>query len=181
MTGSWLRRTVFAAVLTLCAAGSALAQSATTVILVRHAEKVDDSADPVLSDAGAARAEALAEALADAGVSAIITTQFERTRRTAAPLGERVGITPTIVAATGRTHVADVAARVRELGPGTVVVVGHSNTVPAIIRALGGPDVGEIPDSAYDHLFVLALGENGARLIRSRYGDASTAESGKAH
>ena len=180
MNGSWLRRAMFAAVLTLCAAGSALAQSATTVILVRHAEKVDDSADPVLSDAGTARAEALADALADAGVTAIITTQFERTRRTGAPLGERVGITPIVVAATGRTHVDDVAARVRELGPGTVVVVGHSNTVPAIIRALGGPDVGEIPDSAYDHLFVLTLGEDGVRLIRSRYGDASAEGVGKA-
>ena len=181
MNGSWLRRTLFAAVLTLCAAGSALAQTTTTVILVRHAEKVDDSADPVLSDAGTARAEALADALEDAGVSAIITTQFERTRRTAAPLGARAGITPTVVAATGRTHVADVAARVRELGPGTIVVVGHSNTVPAIIRALGGADVGEIADSAYDHLFVLTLDEDGVRLIRTRYGAASGAESGKAH
>ncbi|HSK18003.1 MAG TPA: histidine phosphatase family protein [Longimicrobiales bacterium] len=180
MTGSWLRRTLFTAALTLCAAGSGLAQATTTVIVVRHAEKVDDSADPVLSDAGNARAEALADALADAGVSAIITTQFERTRRTAAPLGERVGVTPTVVAANGRTHVADVAARVRELGPGTVVVVGHSNTVPAIIRELGGPDVGEIPDSSYDHLFVLTLGEDGVRLIRSRYGDGS-AGSGKPH
>ena len=180
MTGSWLRRTLFAAVLTLCAAGSALAQATTTVIVVRHAEKVDDSADPVLSDDGAARAEALAAALADAGVSAIITTQFERTRRTAAPLGERVGITPVVVAATGRTHVDDVATRVRELGPGTIVVVGHSNTVPAIIRALGGPDVGEIPDSAYDDLFILTLDEDVVRLIRSRYGDESGGESGKA-
>jgi broad specificity phosphatase PhoE len=173
MHTSWLHRLVFAAVFTLCTAGGVLAQTATTVIVVRHAEKVDDSADPVLSDAGNARAQALADALADAGVSAIITTQYERTRRTAGPLGDRVGIVPMVVAASGRSHVDDVAARVREHAPGTIVIVGHSNTVPAIIRALGGPDIGEIADSSYDDLFVLTLGEDGARLIRTRYGDAN--------
>jgi broad specificity phosphatase PhoE len=170
MQMSWLRRLALATVLTLCAAGTALAQSS-TVILVRHAEKVDDSADPVLSDAGNARAAALADALADAGVTAILTTQFQRTRRTAAPLGEHIGIAPLVVAAAGRSHVDDVAAKVREHAPGTILVVGHSNTVPAIIRALGGPDVGEITDSSYDDLFILTLDENGTRLIRTRYGN----------
>lgn len=166
---SWLRCFALAAVLSLCSAGTALAQSA-TVVVVRHAEKVDDSADPLLSDAGKARAQALAEALASAGVTAILTTQYERTRRTAAPLAERVGIEPIVVAAGGRGHVDDVAARVRELGTGTIVVVGHSNTVPAIIRALGGPDIGEIPDGSYSDMFVLTLDAGGTRLIRTRYG-----------
>lgn len=167
---SWLRRITLALLFTLGAAGCVLGQSTATVIVVRHAEKLDDSTDPALSDAGNARARALAEALADAGVSAIITTQYERTRSTAGPLGERIGIEPVIVAAAGRSHVDDVAARVRELAPGTIVVVGHSNTVPAIIRALGGPDVGEIADNSYDDLFVLMLSEDGTRLIRARYG-----------
>jgi broad specificity phosphatase PhoE len=177
MAGSRVRGVVLAAMLMLCTAGSALAQSqsqsqsrsGTTVVLVRHAEKVDDSADPLLSDAGIERAASLATALADAGVSAIVTTQYQRTRNTAAPLGERTGIAPVVVAASGRSHAEEVAARVRELAPGTIVVVGHSNTVPAIIRALGGPDVGEIPDSAYDDLFVLMLDEDGVRLIRTKY------------
>lgn len=165
-----LRPFVWTAVLTLCAAGSALAQS-TTVVVVRHAEKVDDSSDPLLSAAGSARAQALADALAHAGVSALITTQYQRTRLTAAPLGERVGIVPTVVAASGRTHAEEVAARVRELADGgTIVVVGHSNTVPGIIRALGGPDIGAIEDAEYDHFFVLTLSDAGVRLIRSRYG-----------
>lgn len=170
MSVQWLRRAVIAAALTLCAAGAALAQS-TTVVLVRHAEKADDSADPVLSETGSARARALADALADAGVTAIFTTQFQRTRLTAAPLGELVGVEPAVIAATSGSHIADVAARVREAAKGgTVLVVGHSNTVPAIIRALGGPDVGQIPDSQYHDLFVLTLSDDGARLIRGTYG-----------
>lgn len=169
MKMSWLHRLVVGTLLTLCAAGTALAQSS-TIIVVRHAEKVDDSADPMLSHDGHARAQALADALADAGVTAIVTTQYERTRRTAAPLAERTGIVPVVVAAAGQGHVDDVAARVRELGPGTIVVVGHSNTVPAIVRALGGPDVGQIPDSSYHDMFVLTVDENGTRLVRARYG-----------
>ncbi|MBR9988675.1 MAG: histidine phosphatase family protein [Gemmatimonadetes bacterium] len=171
-----LRRLVLAAAFSLFAAGSALAQAGTTVIIVRHAEKVDDSADPLLSDAGIVRAHALADALSDAGVSAIVTTQYQRTQHTAAPLGERIGIEPIVVTASGGGHAAEVAARVRQLAPGTIVVVGHSNTVPAIIRALGGPDVGEIPDPAYDHLFVLTLSEAGVQLIRTRYGAAGASQ-----
>jgi broad specificity phosphatase PhoE len=105
-------------------------------------------------------------------VTAIFTTQYERTRMTAAPLGERIGIAPEVVAASGRTHADDVAARVREHPDGTIVVVGHSNTVGAIIRALGGPDVGNIADADYDHMFVLTIDAGAVRLIRSRYGSA---------
>jgi broad specificity phosphatase PhoE len=168
-----LRRLAVVIALLLVTAAGAAAQNA-TVVLVRHAEKADASADPVLSEAGKARALALADALADAGVGAIITTQFQRTRLTAAPLGERVGVTPAVVtAASGRDHAEDVAAKVRELAEsGTVVVVGHSNTVPAIVKALGGPDVGAIDDSSYDNLFVVTITEAGTRVIRTRFGAA---------
>ena len=51
----------------------------------------------------------------------------------------------------------------------TVVVVGHSNTVPMIIKALGGPDIGAIPETEYDNLFTVISDSTGVRLIRSRY------------
>jgi phosphohistidine phosphatase SixA len=140
----------------------------TTVILVRHAEKVDDSRDPALNALGLQRAEALAAALADAGVDVVMTTQFQRTRDTAAPLAAQLGIAPTVIESAGAGHAADVAARVREHPGCTVVVVGHSNTIPAIIAALGGPEL-TIEDDEYFHLFVLHLSDDGVRLIRSRY------------
>ncbi|HEX6306946.1 MAG TPA: histidine phosphatase family protein [Longimicrobiales bacterium] len=168
MRGSWLRHSAVTAVLMVCTAGAVPAQS-TTVVLVRHAEKVDDSADPELSAAGNARAVALADVLADGGVSAILTTQYRRTRMTATPTAERSGVAVEVVAASGSGHAAAVAVRVRELANGgTILVVGHSNTVPAIIRALGGPDV-QIAGEEYYHLFVLTLDGSGARLIRGRY------------
>lgn len=157
----------------LIAAGRTAAQT-TTVIVVRHAEKVDDSADPLLSEAGTARAQALAEALRDAGVTAIYTTQFQRTRLTAEPLARATAITPLVIGAgsPSQTHVERIADRVRESDAGGIVlVVGHSNTVPLIVSALGGPDVGTIEDDEYDHMFVLTLRPDASPLlVRAQYG-----------
>lgn len=142
------------------------------VILVRHAERAAEPAgDPGLSEVGAARAQALERALRDAGVTAIVTTQLRRTRETAMPLATARGITPEAVSTIGAgpAHVASVVAAVRKHPGGVVLVVGHSNTIPAIITALGGPAMPDLCDFAFSDLFVIAPGE-GARLVRSRYG-----------
>lgn len=172
-----LRSLVVAAALALPAAAGA---QATTVILVRHAEKAvaaPGDNDPLLSEAGIARARALRDALADAGVQAVIVTPFKRTRLTATPAMEQRGLQPQVVATTP-THVADVAKAVREHKGKTVLVVGHSNTIPAIVGALGGPKLPDLCDAQYAQLFTLVIPETGApALVRSQYGaaDAPTA------
>jgi broad specificity phosphatase PhoE len=150
-------------------AGAPLHAQTKTVVLVRHAEKVDDSRDPALSADGLRRADALAAALADAGVDAIFTTQFQRTRDTAAPLARLLGIEPVVITASGGGHAQDVAAHVRDHEAATILVVGHSNTVPAILEALGAPPVDAIADDEYFHLFIVQISPAGVRLIRSRY------------
>ncbi|MEJ7809335.1 MAG: histidine phosphatase family protein [Gemmatimonadaceae bacterium] len=152
----------------------------TVVLLVRHAEKaVEPGNDPSLSVAGEARAKALAEALRDAGVQAIVTTQLKRTRLTAQPLAESLKLTPEVVPAGGAAHADSVAAAVRRHAGHTVLVVGHSNTVPAIIAALGGPKLPDICDAEHANLFVVVIPEGGpARLVRSRYGTADTVAAG---
>jgi broad specificity phosphatase PhoE len=145
----------------------------TTVIVVRHAEKVDDSRDPALSEAGVRRAAALADALADAGVQAIYTTQFRRTRDTAAPLAALLQLEPVVIESAGNAAegATSLAGRVMEREAGrTVLVVGHSNTVPLIIQALGGPDIGGIEDAEYTGIFIVIIDGNGTRLIRAGYG-----------
>ena len=144
----------------------------TVVILVRHAEKGTQPAqDPPLTEAGQARANALAGVARQAGVTAIITTQFERTRKTAEPTAIELKITPEVVQAGGATHAKTVADMVLKHAGGTVLVVGHSNTIPAIVGALGAPQPKDLCDSEYDQVFTLVLGDSGApRLIRSRYG-----------
>lgn len=155
--------------------GPAPAEGDRVVVLVRHAEKAaEPGSDPELSEAGKARARALASALEDADIDAIVTTQFKRTRDTAAPVAKVRGLTPIVVPAGGNTaeHAGRVARAVRALPAGSVIlVVGHSNTVPAIISALGGPEIPELCESEYAGLFVVVAGGGGpARLIRSRYG-----------
>ena len=150
----------------------------TTVILVRHAEKGDAPAtDPGLTEGGAARARALMTIARDAGVTAVITTQFVRTRETGRPTAEALGITPELARASGSAaqHAQDVARMVQAHAGGVVLVVGHSNTIPAIVAALGAPQPPPICDSEYDGLYVVVVNASGpAHLIRGRYGKPSS-------
>ena len=148
----------------------------TVVLLVRHAEKgAQPPQDPPLSEAGSARAQALVAVARDAGVSAIITTQYLRTRSTAEPTAVALKVTPEIVqAGPVPQHAKAVAEQVMKHAGGTVLVVGHSNTIPAIVGALGAPQPRDLCDSEYDQVFVVVLGDAGPpRLIRSRYGMAN--------
>ena len=154
--------------------------AATTVILVRHAEKAAAPADdPGLTDAGQARARALAEIARDAGVTAIITTQFARTRETARLAAEAVGVTAEVARAGGAQHAQEVAGLIRAHAGGVVLVVGHSNTVAAIIAALGAPQPPAICDGEYDNLYIMTMPASGpARVIRARYGEPSPITAG---
>jgi broad specificity phosphatase PhoE len=160
----------------LLSTASVSAAQPSMVILVRHAERAAaPTGDPVLTEAGVQRALDLAAALADAKVGSIITTQFQRTQLTARPLAEARHMTPIIVNASGgAAHIDAVAAAVRARPAGEVVlVVGHSNTIPAIIAALGGPRLPDLCDAQYASLFVLRPEADGAAaLVRSRYGVA---------
>ena len=166
-------------VLALVLTGAAPSQPAapsTVVLIVRHAERAPGSGDVPISDAGQARAQALAEVGRVAGVSAVITTQFQRTQQTAAPLATALGLTPAVVAAQADAakHAADVAAAVRAQAGKTVLVVGHSNTVPAIVAALGGPRFKDFCEPEYDNLIVMVLdAESGVRTVRTKYGTAT--------
>jgi broad specificity phosphatase PhoE len=148
-------------------------------ILIRHAEKgVDPGDDPPLSAAGTERAQALATALQDAGVEAIITTQMRRTRDTAQPLATARGLTPEVVpvkSGEAEANAKAVAASVRRHVGGIVLVVGHTSTIPAIIAALGGPRIPTICESTFANLFILVPADGKARLVRSRYGAADPA------
>jgi 2,3-bisphosphoglycerate-dependent phosphoglycerate mutase len=135
-----------------------------TVFIVRHAEKADDSKDAELSEAGRARAEALANMLRDSKISVIYTTEFKRTQQTAAPLAKALGVTVTTLPSENQ------AALVAKLRTSTAnsLVVGHGNTIPDVIKSLGISEPVNIPDSDYDNLFVVPLGEK-PNLIRLHY------------
>jgi broad specificity phosphatase PhoE len=139
------------------------------VIFVRHAEKEAAPQDnPSLTPAGRERAAALVQVVevltAKVPLRAIFTTDFARTRETAAPLAAATHIAPTVTN-------DDPMARIRAMRGGTVVIVGHSNTLPAFIEALGGPAGIVIGDAEFSHLFVLsAPATRQAKLASLSYG-----------
>ena len=171
-----MKRLLLAAALSLATALPAMAQ---TVIIVRHAEKADPAAgldaDPLLSEAGQGRARALAAELADAHPSVILTSPLQRTILTAAPTAEYHSVTSEAVPLNGgvQAHLGAIVARVQALPEdATVLIVGHSNTVPLIARALGYAEAADMPECEYDRMTTLHLTADGAAHGQvSRYGE----------
>src|SRR5437763_8929392 len=146
----------------------------TTIILIRHAEKIIDPNNPDvdLSSAGQARAQELARMFGDAGISAIYATQYKRTQETVKPLADKLGVAVNVV---NSKDTADLLTQIRAQHSGqTVFIAGHNNTVPEIIFALGGPRYPIIPESEYDNLFVVTVYRTGqAKVVKMKYGNTS--------
>jgi phosphohistidine phosphatase SixA len=154
-----------------------IAEAQQTVIFVRHAERADGGAgaqpsqpgmtaapaDPLLSAAGEARAARLATMLADAGITAIYTTEFRRTQDTAKPLAAKLGLKPQVTVA--NDPVALVTRVKAEQPKGVVLIVSHSNRVPDAIKAFGGREV-KIADDDYSGIYILTPATGALTLIR---------------
>lgn len=153
----------------VCAAAAWGEVAPLTVFVVRHAEKAAAPADdPLLGAAGRLRAESLADMLADAGVQAIYSSPTTRTRQTVEPLASRLHLTVRTVQARAT---AELARRILGGAERVVLVAGHSNTVPEIVRALGGGDVASIGDAEYDNLYIVHITAAGAATtLRLHYG-----------
>jgi broad specificity phosphatase PhoE len=154
-------RIPLAVLLLVAAASPAFAQRA--VIVVRHAEKVDQSTDAVLSEAGHARARALAALLAKAGVTAVYATQYQRTIQTARPLADAVKLQVQTMQA---DDTAGLVERLRTRHASDVVLVaGHSNTVPEILSRLGHTEAVTIPDDDFGNVYVVVPRPGSAPVV----------------
>jgi len=144
----------------------AAAWGTTTVVLVRHAEKVGGD-DPGLSDSGRARSERLASLLADAGIDSIYVSELRRTHETATPLASALGLEPVVLPARDGEQLVE---RIRDGDSGdAVLVVGHSNTLPEIAGRLGA-ELGPVGDDDYGGLWVISVSRlRGTRAVALRY------------
>lgn len=132
------------------------------VFLVRHAERAtDDPRDPTLTPEGSERAELLSTLLADAGITAIYSTDWRRTRLTAAPLAAATGLPVRIYNPGDSASMETFARELMEEG-GRVVVVGHSNTVGPTVARLGGDPGSPIAENEYDRIYVVVPAAPGA-------------------
>ena len=152
------------------------AQSTTTVIFVRHAEKATmPEGDPSLSPAGQRRVAELTRQLVDAdvvaGIDAVYATPFRRTEETARPVADALGLPLNSYDAADTESIMEKI--IREHKGKIILVVGHSNTVPALIFNMGASKkVPEIAESEYDNIYIVSIPWFGkTKTIRMRYGE----------
>ncbi len=143
----------------------------TTFILIRHAEDEDIGTDPNLSTAGIARTETLLEALEDISLNAVYSTSFNRTVQTAEPVAiaqslpienyNPFNLDP-LVDEVLEHHFSEV-----------VLIVGHSDTTPALLNILVGENIYEhIPDTEFNNMFIVSvLAKGEAQVIQLKYGE----------
>lgn len=133
------------------------------VYVVRHAEQVSGTEDPVLTPAGRQRARALAAFLRDSDITAVYSSNAARTVQTATPMAESIG---SAVRQMPGDQTSALVERIRREQPdGRVLVVGHSNTLPKILAAFGGPSGIVIDKSDYENLFMVVPRSNGTPLV----------------
>jgi broad specificity phosphatase PhoE len=149
------------------------ATTTTVVVLARHTEKdLSSIQDPPLSPEGEERAERLAQMFGRGKgvgkIDAIYVSDGRRTQQTAAPLAERLGKQAIVVSPTDTKGL--VSRVMHEHEGGSVLIIGHSNTVPELIHELGDIDVPPIADDEYDTLYVLSVPSFGhASVLRMQY------------
>jgi 2,3-bisphosphoglycerate-dependent phosphoglycerate mutase len=150
----------------------AAASAQQEIILVRHAElqgaaMADPKSLPLSAD-GKARAQRLASILKDSGVGAIYVTDFARTNQTAQPLSQGIDRPLTVVP---KGDPQELVERLRKNHAGQVVLlVGHTDTLPGLIKALGCACDIKIDAQDYGNLFIVTpKGDGAAAFLRLRY------------
>ncbi|WP_342120842.1 SixA phosphatase family protein [Pseudoduganella sp. OTU4001] len=128
------------------------------IYVSRHGEKVvSDSKDPPLTAAGELRARHIAVMLQSAGIQRVFSTNYQRTQQTAAPTAAQFGLA---VQSYDPGKQAEFAKQVRGMG-GNMLLVGHSNTIPDLVRQLGGDAGSDIADDEYNRLYHLTITDDG--------------------
>jgi len=139
-----------------------------TIILVRHAEKAGPTGDVPLTEAGHKRANLLANILRDTKLTAVYTSEFLRTKETAAPVLKSKGIEAKMIEAAdldGLVHVLKAATP-----SDTILVVTHSDRLPMIAEKLG-VKVAPLNDTEYSRLVIVNTGVVPSSLLSLRYGE----------
>ncbi len=157
-----------------------LASCSQTIYVVRHAEKATpaanatqaEKANPNLSEAGHARAIALQQRLANAGIKRIYSTNYKRTLQTATPLAKAVNL-PIVTYNPSFDSLPAFVEGIKSKRKGNVVIVGHSNTIDNIANALTGAQVvpADIPETDYNNLFIITRKGKKYHFKAEKYGE----------
>jgi 2,3-bisphosphoglycerate-dependent phosphoglycerate mutase len=126
-----------------------------TILLVRHAEKVDDSQDPELSPQGKERAQRLVKAVGKYKPGGFYSTDYKRTRDTLAPLAAKREKKVEIYDPRKPQELIDTIMKSKTK---RFVVSGHSNTIPGLANLIAKKDVFKnLSDAEYSVIWLVRL------------------------
>ena len=162
---------VILTLLLFIAAQAKAQQTITTFVLIRHAEKdlTQSTNDPDLAPEGKQRATKLADVFTEAEITAVYSTPYKRTRQTVNVLAGRKNLAVRDYDANSE---ADIDAMLAEHRGGTIVVTGHSNTIPWFANKLIGMEkYRPLEDGDYNNLWIISVVEKGnvAKLMWLNY------------
>ena len=148
-----------------------VSDTATTFILLRHAETTGAGSDPSLSTEGQSRANELRRILDNVPLNAVFSTNFNRTTQTAEPTATDQSLSIVNYDPFNLDPFVDDA--LQDHHEGVVLVVGHSNTTPSLLNVLVGSNIySDLPETEYDNLYVVTVFEKGrAKVIHMKYGN----------
>lgn len=133
---------------------AALSQDEGVIILVRHAERGPDASDAaLLNAAGEQRAQCLGQTLRDSRITKIYTTDVKRTQQTAEPLAQELHLQLTIVP---KSNMDELLRDLRANNKDRVLVVGHADTLPAIIQRLRAGNISS-KEIDYDRIMIVPV------------------------
>lgn len=139
----------------------------TMFILVRHAEKATSDPDTELSAEGIERANRLAALLKNTSINSVYSTKYKRTQNTVAPTARDKNLNVTTYDKLDQTALADLLTK--HAGE-TILIAGHSNTIPVIANALlGKNEFQNFPDSDYGNILIITVTGKTASVLRLNY------------
>lgn len=141
-----------------------------TFYIVRHAEKVDNSADPELSALGRERAVRLEALMADKKLDTVFTSLYKRTILTGMAVALPQSKPLISVNQTPGAELNKFTARLNHItGNKNILVVGHTNTIPQIVFDLCGQQIAPISESDYGNIFIVTKNGDRKNLERKTY------------
>ncbi|MCY7293441.1 MAG: histidine phosphatase family protein, partial [Ferruginibacter sp.] len=144
--------------------------------VVRHAEKVltpPNTSDPLLTDIGAQRSNDLNTYLGKKKPDSIFVSKYFRTKQTAAPTATSAGVTPIIINQSDTNAINAFITRLYKMNKKKVLVVGHTNTVPQIVKGLSGQTINAIAEADYDNMYIIKIRRTNRQLTQTTYGAVS--------
>ncbi|MFT6947109.1 MAG: 2,3-bisphosphoglycerate-dependent phosphoglycerate mutase [Vicingaceae bacterium] len=169
IVGDTVLRTHTLTIVDTLAIGNNITDTATTFIVLRHAEKQSTGANPTLSAAGKIRANKLRDLLVNVSLDAIYSTDYNRTKQTVQPTAAAKMLAVSLYNPSSLNPLVDLV--LNTFHDGTILVVGHSNTTPSFLNVLTGTKFySNILESEYDNLYIVTVFQKGrVEVVHFRY------------